>query len=81
MDERTITACNEATRTSAEHLLDQLRSEGLAYDLWVTGTAQGSTVHMRVRDLDAGLRARLGHVLGHMGAALDLRGDGGSGRP
>ena len=51
MDTRCITLNNEAVRIGSERMISHLRSEGLSYDLWVTGTASGSTVHLRVADL------------------------------
>lgn len=72
MDTRCITLNNEAVRIGSERLLSHLRTEGLDYDLWVTGTASGSTVHMRVEDLTDGLGTRIRAVLVGTATILDL---------
>ena len=72
MDERTIAMNNEASRTSSERLLAQLRQEGLSCRLWVSGGAAGSTVHVRVEGLDGAMRARILRVLGARGLTLDV---------
>ncbi|WP_375466370.1 hypothetical protein [uncultured Methylobacterium sp.] len=72
MDSRCVTLNNEAVRIGSERLLSHLRSEGLTYDLWVTGTAAGSTVHMRVADLTAGLDLRIRAILVGTATKLDL---------
>lgn len=72
MDTRCITLNNEAVRIGSERLLSHLRSEGLSYDLWVTGTASGSTVHMRVADLTDSLDGRIRAVLVGTATTLDL---------
>ena len=72
MDPATIEMNNEAIRIGSERLLEQMRSEGLAYRIWVTGTDRGSTVHVRVRDLDSTTRDRIAHVLDGRGVALDI---------
>ena len=72
MDPRCIILNNEAVRIGSERLLSHLRSEGLTYDLWVTGTAAGSTVHMRVTGLTDGLGSRIRAVLCGTATTLDL---------
>ena len=72
MDAATIAMNNEAVRVGSERLLEQMRSEGLAYRMWVTGTDRGSTVHVRVTDLDGTTRERIVHVLDGRGVALDI---------
>lgn len=72
MDTRCITLNNEAVRIGSERLLSQLRREGLRYDLWVTGTSAGSTVHLRVADLTERLDDRIRAVLVGTAAALDV---------
>lgn len=72
MDTRCIALNNEAVRIGAERLLSHLRSEGLSYDLWVTGTSAGSTVHMRVTGLTDRLGHRIGAVLVGTATTLDI---------
>ncbi|TXM92113.1 hypothetical protein FV232_06345 [Methylobacterium sp. WL30] len=72
MDARCITLNNEAVRIGSERLLSHLRSEGLNYDLWVTGTDCGSTVHLRVDDLTDSLDSRIRAVLVGTATMLDL---------
>ena len=78
MDARCIALNNEAVRIGSERLLSHLRTEGLSYDLWVTGTASGSTVHMRVAALDDGLGRRIRAVLDGTATTLDLAHRGGA---
>lgn len=63
---------NEASRIASERLLSQLRDEGLTYRLWVTGTAAGSVLHLRVVGLTARLKHRLVTVLKGRGLRLDI---------
>ena len=72
MTPATIAMNNEAVRLGSERLLRQLRAEGLHYRLWVTGTASGSTVHMRIPDLAPEMRARILRVLQGRGVRLDI---------
>lgn len=72
MDAAVIAMNNEAVRIASERLLSQLRDEGLSYRLWVTGTAAGSVLHLRVADLTAELRHRLVMVLRGRGLRLDI---------
>ena len=72
MDTRTIKMNNEALRIGTEHLLTQLRSEGLRYHLWVTGTDRGSTVHLRVAELTSEMKDRVCNVLRGRGVLLDI---------
>lgn len=72
MDARCIALNNEAVRIGSERLLSHMRREGLAYDLWVTGTDRGSTVHLRVSDLTDGLDDRIRAILVGTATELDL---------
>ncbi len=73
MEAHVIEQSNRVVRMASESLLAQLRSEGLRYDLWVTGTARGNTVHMRVDDLCPGMTRRITAVLRHSGFGLDVQ--------
>ncbi|TXM65812.1 hypothetical protein [Methylobacterium sp. WL120] len=72
MDARCITLNNEAVRIGSERLLSHLRREGLNYDLWVTGSNSGSTVHLRVDQLTDSLDSRIRAVLVGTATTLDL---------
>ncbi|MDR7038553.1 MULTISPECIES: hypothetical protein [Methylobacterium] len=72
MDEKLITLNNVIIQDSSERLLAQLRAEGLRYRMWVTGTARGSTVHMRVPGLCPEMKARIVDVLDGRGTQLDI---------
>lgn len=72
MDARLIAMNNEANRIASERLLEQLRDEGLRYRLWVTGTPQGDTLHMRVNRLCPEMRQRLDKVLRGRGLTLEI---------
>ena len=74
MDARTIKMNNEALRIGSEHLLTQLRNEGLRYRLWVSGTDRGSTVHLRIADLTPEMKNRVCNVLRGRGVVLDING-------
>lgn len=73
MQPAVIAQSNRVVEMASESLLSQLRAEGLRYRLWVTGTAQGNTVHMRVENLCPRMEARIANVLGHSGFNLDVR--------
>lgn len=73
MEPHVIEQSNRVVRMASESLLSQLRSEGLRYRLWVTGTARGNTVHMRVDDLCPGMTRRITDVLQHSGFGLDVQ--------
>ncbi|GJE45940.1 hypothetical protein [Methylobacterium soli] len=77
MDAATIVMNNEVVRQGAERMLQQLRSEGLEYRLWVTGTDRGSTVHVRAPSLTPEMKTRIANVLKGQAVILDI-GDGGS---
>jgi hypothetical protein len=68
-----IEQSNRVVHMASESLLAQLRSEGLRYRLWVTGTEHGNTVHMRVSDLCPAMGERIADVLGHSGFHLDVQ--------
>ncbi|KQU16130.1 hypothetical protein ASG63_12180 [Methylobacterium sp. Leaf94] len=72
MDARLIAMNNEANRIASERLLEQLRDEGLRYRLWVTGTPQGDTLHLRVDQLCPEMRQRLDKVLRGRGLTLEI---------
>ncbi|MEA1834398.1 hypothetical protein U8607_20095 [Methylobacterium durans] len=72
MTPATIAMNNEVLRLGSERLLRQLHSEGLRYRLWVTGTARGSTVHLRIPELGPEMRDRIIRVLQGRGARLDI---------
>ena len=72
MDARTIEMNNEVVRQGAEHMLRQLRSEGLRYRIWVTGTDRGSTVHIRSAGLTPEMRDRIFNVLRGQAVILDV---------
>ncbi|KQO68880.1 MULTISPECIES: hypothetical protein [unclassified Methylobacterium] len=72
MDARLIAMNNEANRIASERLLEQLRDEGLRYRLWVTGTPQGDTLHLRVDHLCPEMRQRLDKVLRGRGLTLEI---------
>ncbi|GJE59893.1 hypothetical protein [Methylobacterium trifolii] len=75
MDASCIDLNNEAVRIGSERLLSHLRTEGLSYRLWVSGTEAGSTVHMRVAGLTDSLDARIRAVLIGTATQLDLSGN------
>ena len=72
MDARTIEMNNEVVRQGAEHMLRQLRSEGLCYRMWVTGTDRGSTVHIRSAGLTPEMRNRIFNVLRTQAVIVDV---------
>ncbi|GJE42284.1 hypothetical protein [Methylobacterium soli] len=72
MDDKTIAMNNEVVRIGAEHMLQQLRSEGLHYRMWVSGSERGSTIHLRIPHLTADMEARILNVLRGQGVALDI---------
>ncbi|KQP33533.1 hypothetical protein ASF49_06440 [Methylobacterium sp. Leaf104] len=72
MDARLIAMNNEANRIASERLLEQLRDEGLRYRLWVTGTPQGDTLHLRVNRLCPEMRQRIDKVLRGRGLTLEI---------
>ena len=72
MDAETIAMNNEVVRIGAEHMLQQLRTEGLNYQMWVTGTERGSTIHLRIPRLTSDMEARILNVLRGQGVALDV---------
>lgn len=72
MDTSLITMNNEANRIASERLLTQLRDEGLRYRLWITGTPQGDTLHMRVDQLCPEMRGRITQVLRGRGLRLEI---------
>ena len=72
MDFTLIAMNNEANRIASERLLTQLRDEGLRYRLWVTGTPQGDTLHMRVSRLCPEMRGRIDKVLRGRGLHLEI---------
>ncbi|KAB1072453.1 hypothetical protein [Methylobacterium planeticum] len=74
MDAATIAMNNEVVRIGAEQMLRQLRSEGLRYVLWVSGSARGSTIHLRIAGLTPDLARRIHNVLRGQGVALDVAG-------
>lgn len=72
MDASLIAMNNEANRIASERLLEHLRDEGLSYRLWVTGTPQGDTLHMRVNRLCPEMRERIDKVLRGRGLRLEI---------
>jgi hypothetical protein len=72
MDAATIKMNNEVVRQGAEHMLQQLRTEGLCYRMWVTGTDRGSTVHIRSVGLTPEMRNRIFNVLRGQAVNLDV---------
>lgn len=72
MNAALITMNNEVVCAGSERLLSPFRAEGLLYRLWVTGTARGSTVHMRVNGLTREMSLRVTSVLRRRGIAVDI---------
>jgi hypothetical protein len=72
MNAALITMNNEVVCAGSERLLSPFRAEGLLYRLWVTGTARGSTVHIRVTGLTREMSLRVTGVLRRRGIAVDI---------
>jgi len=72
MNAALIAMNNEVVCAGSERLLSPLRAEGLLYRLWVTGTARGSTVHLRIAGLTHEMRLRITTLLQRRGITVDV---------
>ncbi|WP_336492498.1 hypothetical protein [Methylobacterium nigriterrae] len=72
MNAALIAMNNEVVCAGSARLLSPLRAEGLLYRLWVTGSARGSTVHLRITGLTHDMRLRVISVLQRRGIAVDV---------